>query len=114
MIQDTYSITNTNNEEIESNIINNSDTLFALLQESIIFQNKTHFLKMKDLQQREICNTVCDEDYKDSLKLIHIFMQYNIPLNKIYTDTMVWKYNHNKLTSSSMSIASLVKKAHQV
>ena len=65
MIQDTYSITNTNNEEIESNIINNSDTLFALLQESIIFQNKTHFLKMKDLQQREIRNTVCDEDYKD-------------------------------------------------
>ena len=53
MIQDTYSITNTNNEEIESNIINNSDTLFALLQESIIFQNKTNFLKMKDLQQEK-------------------------------------------------------------
>ena len=114
MIQDTYSITNTNNEEIESNIINNSDILFALLQESIIFQNKTHFLKMKDLQQREIRNTVCDEDYKDCLKLINIFMQYNIPLNKIYTDTMAWKYNHNKLTTSSMNIASLVKKSEAI
>ena len=43
MIQDTYSIISTNNEEIENNIINNLDTSFALLQESIIFQNKTHF-----------------------------------------------------------------------
>ena len=41
-------------------------------------------------------------------------MQYNIPLNKIYTDTMAWKYNHNKLTNSSMNIASLVKKAEAI
>ena len=37
---------------------------------------------MKDLQLREIHDTVCDEDYKDCLKLIHIFMKYNIPLKK--------------------------------
>ena len=32
MIQDTYSISSINNQEIESNFINNSDLLFALLQ----------------------------------------------------------------------------------
>ena len=39
MIQDTYSISSTNNEEIEINPINNSDTSFTFLQESIIFLN---------------------------------------------------------------------------
>ena len=69
---------------------------------------------MKDLQLREIHDTVCDEDYKDYLKLIHIFMKYNIPLNKIYTDTMEWKNDNKKLSSSSMTIASLVKKAEAI
>ena len=66
---------------------------------------------MKNLQQREIYDTVCDEDYKDCLKLINIFMKYNIPLNKIYMDTMEWKNDNKKLTSSSMTITSLVKKS---
>ena len=88
MIQDTYSITSTNNKEIESNFMNNSDTLFILLQESIIFQNKKNILKMKDLHQKEICNIICNNDYKDYLKLVHIFMKHNILLNKIYTEIM--------------------------
>ena len=69
---------------------------------------------MKNLQLREIHNTICDEDYKDCLKLINIFIKYNIPLNKIYTGTMEWKNDNKKLTSLSMTIASLVKKAEAI
>ena len=77
-----------NNKEIDTNFNNNSDTSFTLLQETIIFQNKIHYLKMKDLQQKELCNTIYDDDYKYCLKLLNIFIKHNIPLNKKCMETM--------------------------
>ena len=68
---------------------------------------------MKDLQQKEIRDTICDEDYKDRLKLVNIFMKHNILLNKIYTEIMEWKNNNDKITSLSMTIDSLLKCAKE-
>ena len=34
-------------------------------------------------------NSHCNNDYKDYLKLVYIFMKHNILLNKIYTEIMV-------------------------
>ena len=99
------------NEEIDTYPRNNDQNTLCPRQDTIIIQNMNHFLKMKELQDKELANSICDNDYKECLELVTILMKHNIPVNNIYLETMKWKNKNKKLTSSRMTITSLLKSA---
>ena len=82
-------------------------------QESIDIRDSNHFINMKQLQNKEMSNPICDKDYKDCLELISILMKYKVPINGIYQELLKWKNKNDKLTSSAISIPSLISKAKQ-
>ena len=102
---------NHDNEETQTYSSNNNEDTFCPHQQTVIIKNKDHFSNMRELQDKELSNTICDNDYKECLELVSIFLKNNIPLNKIYTETMKWKNKDKKLTSSMMTIKSLLKTA---
>ena len=52
------------NEEIDTHPSNNDQNTLYPRQDTVIIQNMNHFLKMKELQDKELANSICDKDYK--------------------------------------------------
>ena len=102
-----------NNTTDENQLSNNysidiDENIYSPIQDTVIIQNNMHFANMKILQEKELANTICDNDYKDCLELVSILMKNKIPVSNMYNDTMKWKNKDKKLTSTKMTIKSLL------
>ena len=100
-----------NSVDVNTTHFNSNSEFVCPQQETVYIENNDHFLKMKYLQDTELSNGICDSDYKECLELVTILMKYNVPVNNIYKETMEWKNRNKKLTSSTMTLPSLIKKA---
>ena len=83
-------------------------------QKSINISSKYHFLKMKELQNKELANSICDNDYVESLELVQLLLKYKIQPRKIFSELMEW-HNKKHSSSSNMTLTSILDKAeHRV
>ena len=108
---DDYNSNNVPNFSSNNNSYIN-DQMYIPHQVSVVILSENHFLEMKNIQDKELANTICDQDYKECLELIKILMKHKIPLNQVYNEIVDW-HNKRRLTSSTMSITSILDKAEQ-
>ena len=75
---------NNNNDDEVVEIANIETVLNDNDNEQLVdFNSNEHFMNMKSLHESER-NTICDDAYYESLKLIHLLMESNLSLKKFY------------------------------